>query len=55
MKNPTGYIVEYEKDGHVRLVIVVAGSKDQALETARREKETNKATVIDESELIFAD
>lgn len=55
MINPIGYIVEYEKDGRVRLVIVVAASKDQALEIVRREKDTDIATVIDESEIIFAD
>ena len=55
MLNPKGYIVEYEKNGRIRLVIVVAASKDQALKIARREKDTDIATVIDESELIFAD
>ena len=55
MLNPKGYIVEYEKDGRVRLVIVVAGSKEQAVEIARREKDTDDATVIDEAEVVFAD
>ena len=55
MLNPKGYIVEYEKDGRIALVIVVAASKDQALEIARREKITDIATVIDESEVLFSD
>jgi UPF0288 family protein (methanogenesis marker protein 3) len=49
------YIVEYEKDGRVGLVVVVGASPAQALEIARREKDTDVATVIDETEVIFAD
>jgi hypothetical protein len=55
MPNPKGYIIEYEKDARVRLVIVVASSPEQALVTARREKEPDTASVIDESEFVFAD
>ncbi len=55
MLNTKGYIIEYKKDDCVRLVIVIAASPDQALEIARREKDTDDATVIDESEVIFAD
>lgn len=55
MLNPRGFIVEYEKDGRVSLIIVIAASPEQALEIARLEKATEVATVIDESEVIFAD
>jgi BioD-like phosphotransacetylase family protein len=50
-----GYIVEYEKDGRVGLVVSVAASKEQALEIAQREKDTDMVTVIDETDIIFAD
>jgi BioD-like phosphotransacetylase family protein len=55
MLNPKAYIVEYEKNGRVGLVVIVATHPAQALEIARREKETDIATVIDETEVIFAD
>jgi BioD-like phosphotransacetylase family protein len=55
MVNPKGYIIEYEKNGRVELVIIVAATPEHALEIARREKDTDIVTVIDESEVIFAD
>lgn len=55
MVNAKGYIIEYEKNGRMALVIVVAATPEHALEIARREKGTDIATIIDESEVIFAD
>ena len=53
MFNPKSFIIEFQKDERITLIITVAALREQVALNNKHERDAHVVTVIDKSEVIF--